>query len=139
MMDVTIRIFSLLSHTPINDLGINFDGHWKCEDDAQTILRKLFAGGHESFQKVLGNGYQVGGVITSHQESRKITLRFEVSNKIENGIFFNVNFHRDISTRQAEQAIQIISENYEKDLEDVINIAKELIGEPEETWKPKQE
>lgn len=135
--DVTIKIFKLLSHTPINALGINFEGHWKLKDSAQVILRRLFVGRHENFQKALGDDYQIGGVITSNQKNRKTTIKFMTSNKIQNGIFFNVNFHRAVATRQADQTSQLISENYEKDSEDIIDIIKKLIGEPEETWKPK--
>ena len=135
--DVTIKSYSLLSHTPIDSLGINFEGHWKFKDDADTILRNLFAKGHNSFTKALGDDYQIGGIITSHRRNRKTTLKFDTSNRLPDGIYFNANFHREIKTRQAEQATQLISENYEKDLEDIINIVKELIGEPAKTWAPK--
>ena len=110
--DVTIKSYSLLSHTPVDALGINFEGHWKFKDSADKILRNLFAKGHNSFTKALGDDYQIGGVITSYQKNRKTTLKIDVSNILQDGIFFNVNFHREIKTRQAEQATQLISEKW---------------------------
>lgn len=135
--DVTIKSYNLLKHTPIDALGINFDGHWKFKDNANIILRNLFAKGHNSFKKTMGNDYQIGGIITSHQSNRKTTLKFDTSDRLQDGIYFNANFHREIKARQAEQATKLISENYNKDLEDIISIVKGLIGEPEETWEPK--
>lgn len=139
MKDVTLKIFTLLSHTPIMALGINFHGHWKFIDDSNEILKSLFAKKDEAFKKTLGDDYNIQGQIIFRKGNQKISLKFEPSNKIQNGIYFGANFHSEIETRRAEQVIQIITENYEKNLNDTIKIVQALLGEPKETWIPKRQ
>ena len=132
--EVTTKIFTLLSHTPINALGINFNGHCRFADDSDKILKSLFAKREESFQKIFEGNYQVEGQFVFQSRGQRGTLKFELSKKMNGGIFVSSNFHSEIETHTAEQAIQLIDENYEKDLEEVLTIVKNLIGEPEETW-----
>jgi hypothetical protein len=139
LKEVTLKIFTLLSHTPVDGLGINFQGHWRFKDDSSIILRDLFAKKDGDFKKIFGDGYKVGGQIISQVGNQKLLLRIESSNRIETEVCFDANFHSEIETRRTEQVIQIIDENYEKNLDDIINIMKNLIGEPEETWTRKSE
>ena len=137
--EVTTKIFTLLSHTPIEALGINFHGHCKFADDSDKILKSLFAKREESFQKIFEGGYQVEGQFVFQRRGQRGAVRFEVSKKMDGGIYIGSNFHSEIETHTADQVIQLIDENYEKDLEEVLTIVRNLIGEPKETWTFKTE
>jgi hypothetical protein len=138
LKDVTVKILTILPHTPVDWLGINFHGHWKFNRDAKEILKSLFAKNNEEvFKNAMGVDYRVEGKIISDRRKAKITIGFAPSDKIEAGLFFNANFHRAIETRRAEEAMQLIQEYYDMDLEDVLDILKKLVGEPEKTWTPK--
>jgi hypothetical protein len=132
--EVTLKTFTILSYTPIHALGINFVGHWKFKKDSKEILRSLFAGQDMDFRKKVGDNYDIEGKIILQKENQRMSLTFEDSKKIPNGIHFYANYHSDTETHKTEQAIQLIDENYDKNLNDVIETVKRLIGEPEKTW-----
>lgn len=133
--DVTLKVFNLLEHTPVSALGINFEGHWQFDDDRQSILKDLFAKQDEAFKDTLGDGYCIGGKIISEDTNRKMTLKIENSKVMENGVHFHANFHRDLKTEQAQQAVEMIKDYYDEDLKNIVRIAKRLLGEPKDTWK----
>lgn len=135
--DVTVKIFGILEHTPIRSVGINFEGHWKCKDNAQEKLRNLFARDDGSFKKIFGNEYHIGGTIAFEQDSRIVKLIIKESILLNDGIHFNFNFHHeDTEPHPATAAVDIIKNKFDEDLDNSIKYIKELIGEPEEIWKP---
>lgn len=136
--DVVIKIFSLLSHTPIKAVGINFHAHWKFKDPSNVILKNLFAKNDSVFQDSLGSDYHIGGTIWSIQKGVKSSLKIEKSNKLDNGVYIQANYHRDFETIQVEQSINFIQENYDKFIDQFIKDLKKILGEPEEIWKMKQ-
>lgn len=136
--EVTIKTFNILEHTPIKSVGTNFDGHWKCKSGAQDKLKSLFAKDDGSFKSIFGDEYHIGGAISFQRNGRRITLRINKSNFLDDGVHFSFNFHKSgLETQQAKEAVDVINDNYDKDIDESISIAKELIGTPENTWKPK--
>ena len=129
MKEVTVKIFSLLMHTPIKALGINFTGDRKPKKVTGEILKALFAKSNKKFIATLGENYDIGGILSSIQNGRKTTLRIEKSEKVDNGIYFNFNFHREIEPPQAEIALEALSQNYQKDLEESLAILNKLLEE----------
>jgi len=136
--DVVIKIFSLLSHTPIKAVGINFHAHWKFKDPSDVILKNLFAKNDSAFQNSLGPDYHIGGTIWSIQKGVKSSLKIEKSNKLDNGVYIQANYHKDIETIQTEQPINFIQENYDDFINQFIEESKKILGDPEETWKMQQ-
>lgn len=135
LKEATLKIFVLLSHTPIRQLGINFEGHWKLDSDANEILKDLFSRDQEKFSSILGDEYEIGGVIVYHKEKQKITLRLENSPRLENAIFWHANFHSELESQLAEDAIKLVDNYYDSNIGEILGILKKLIGEPKETWK----
>jgi hypothetical protein len=133
--DVTIKTFEILSHTPISAVGINFDGHLKFNDPPNQILKNLFGKRDEDFINILGADYEIGGILYSSSDSLRRTLRMELSKRLDGGIYFNINFHRKIETKMAEQGIEIINQCYDEDLENTVSIVKGLLGDYVEAWK----
>ncbi len=135
--EVTVKTFNILEHTPIKSVGTNFEGHWKCKSSAQDTLKSLFAKDDDSFKNKFGDEYHIGGAISFQENGRRVTLRINKSNLLDNGVHFNFNFHKGgLEAQQAKEAVEIINTNYNDDINNSIKLAKELIGEPENTWKP---
>lgn len=135
--DVTVKTFNILEHTPIMSVGINNEGHWKCEESAHDILKRLFVNDDNSFKSKFGEEYRIGGIIAFRKDDKRVNLKINESTLLGGGVHFNFNFHYVIETQQAKSAVGVIKDNYDKDIDESISIAKELIGTPENTWKPK--
>jgi hypothetical protein len=128
--NVTISIFKLLGHTPINAAGINFEGDCEFRKGARDILNNLFVNDTSAFKKTFGDDFRIGGSIGFEQEGRRITLRIKGSATLENGINFSLNFHDEIKPSQADLAIDVINRNYDEDIKRTHEIIKNLIGIP---------
>jgi len=135
--DVTEKTFNILEHTPITSVGINTEGHWKCKESAHNILKRLFANDDNSFRSRFGEEYRIGGIITFKKDNKQVSLRINGSTTLNDGVHFNFNFHYVIESQQAKSGVDVIKDNYDKDIDESISIAKELIGAPENTWKLK--
>jgi len=75
--EVTLKIFSLLEHTPVRSVGINFEGHWKFSDDGQIILKRIFGcENSRHLHDIFGDSYEIGGRITTAGEDYSLTTDF---------------------------------------------------------------
>ncbi|MCP4348071.1 MAG: hypothetical protein GY795_21425 [Desulfobacterales bacterium] len=133
--EVTLKIFSLLEHTPVKGVGINFEGHWRFEDDALTILKNLFGKKNKTFEDIFGESYNISGRIMSETEDCQLRIDINKSKVFDNSIFFTANFHRDIDTKRSEDALKIINIHYDNDLNEIIKINKKLLGDPKEIYE----
>lgn len=132
--DVILKIFSLLEHTPVKAVGINFEGHWKFSEDGGIILKRIFGDEkNKQFQDIFGNTYEIGGRISTTQEDYNLRIDYSESNILKGGIFFNTNYHRKVDSNRTEDALTIINNCYNKDLENIIQINIKLFGNPKET------
>lgn len=134
--ETTTKTFMLLEHSPVRQLGNNFEAHWKFEKSSLSVLRNIFAKDSEAIRKALGKDFSVGGTIKFDKNDSKITMSFDASRSLEDGIFIKANFHREIKTAQASEAVNLLNENYDGDIADFINCAKNLLGDPIKTWEP---
>ena len=96
-------------------------------------MNDLFVNNSNAFNKTFGNEFRIGGIIGFKQDSRKITLRLKNSNTLKDGINFSFNFHDDIEPQQAKVAIEVVSRNYDKDINKSNKIIKDLIGQPKKS------
>lgn len=133
--EVSLKIFSLLGHTPVIGVGINFEGHWRFKNDAFTILKNLFVKSNETFEDIFGQSYNVTGRVISKEDGCQLGIELLNSSIFKDAIYFNANFHRDIISKRAEDALKIISECYDNDLNTIIEKIKKLLGSPQETYK----
>ncbi len=138
--EVTLKIFSLLEHTPVRSVGTNFEGHWKFSDDGQIILKRIFGcGNSRHLHDIFGDSYEIGGRITTAGEDYSLTTDYAKSNILEGGIFLNANYHRKADSDRTEDALEIINTCYDRDLEKIIRINTKLFGRPEETVTNEQQ
>lgn len=136
--DVTAKIFRILQHTPVKALGINFHGHCTFDKNTNVILHDMFAGKDHLMRATLGGEYEISGNIVWQDNDQKYTITLDKSMLMENAVHCGVNIHRDITTGQAGDAVELLTKNYKSDLEKVISILKKLLGDPKELWEPKE-
>ena len=67
------------------------------------------------------------------------TIDFDKSNIFDNSIFAHGNFHKNIITESADEAIEWISNNYQKAIDTFVKSIKNLLGEPKKVWTPQQQ
>lgn len=132
--EVVLKIFEILNHTPITGIGINFDGHLEFKDPCDKILKDLFAKRDADFSKIMGDDYKITGRFIFFGDLSKTTLKLEPSNKLENGISYNINFHRDVKSQEAEVAMELLREHYSRDMERITKLMKDLLGDPIRIW-----
>jgi len=137
--DVTIKIFSLLNHTPIKAAGLNFDAHLEFEDKVDNILKSFFAAKHDRFAKLFGGDYFIKGSIISKLIGDVDTINLDRSNIFNNSILINVNFHKDIVTENTDEAIDWISTNHSNAIQTFTKSIIDLLGEPKKIWTPQQQ
>ncbi len=134
--ETVAKTFSILAHTPISALGINFEGHAQFKQPSNIILKSLFAKKDEDFRRAIGEDYQIGGTLLLSADGLQTTLKLESSTRMENAVYYNVNFHRNIESKESEVALTLLQENYDKDLDKIVKIIIGLIGEPVKLWMP---
>jgi hypothetical protein len=133
LLNSTIKIFELLSHTPINSIGINFDTHLIIDNCDQT-LRQLFSASPEKAREAFGESYKVGGKFFISYNDSKTEVVVEPSNLIENGVYIRFNFHREIASRNTAELLSVIRENYNVDLKNADKISKTLLSIKEDIF-----
>ena len=137
--DVTIKIFNLLSHTPIKAAGINFDAHLGFERDVEDILKEFFAANPESISKIFGTDYFVEGTIKFRKIGDVDTINFDKSDKFENSIFVHANYHKNIETESVDEAMNWVSDYHTKAISNFTKTVIDLLGEPKNIWTPQQQ
>lgn len=133
LTEVTLKIFSLLEHTPVKAVGINFEGHWKLSSDGQIILKKMFGcKNNKPFDSFFGKSYEIGQRISTTKDDYMLTIDYRKSKILEGGVFIKANYHREVKSNRTEDALEIISQCYHRDLEEIIKTNINIFGAPKE-------
>lgn len=143
--DLAVGILTLVPHTPITALGLNFMGHYRMGNDddyhkigdvlaPKDIWKELFPNENDS----VGVGdlsirIQRGprGKPTTKDE-RRISL--QPSSKLQRALYLAYNDHYEISENRncnlssAEQAVEIISQHWEESHDDALRVFDGLIA-----------
>jgi len=126
MVGSTIKMFELLSHTPITAIGINFNAHLNITD-CDRILMQLFNVNSEKAKGIFGEGYKVGGKFFIERAKYKIRVVIEPSEVIKDGIYVAINFHRKIESRHTDELLPALR-NYENDVKEAEKITQHLLN-----------
>ena len=128
------KLFTVLEHTPVTAIGFNFIAHWKTSG-GRDRLNKLFTGDSSVFSKVFGNKVSVGGRVRFEYLNSKVLLETEPSAQMENGVYFNFNFHFDLAPPSAEMLVKRLV-NFEKTMAYAESVATQLYGTPSHVLAP---
>jgi hypothetical protein len=132
---VGIKIFSILSHTPTRAVGFNYEGHWKLQQPGQNILRRIFCADENNLSSIFGEEFEIGGRLIFYIHDSQVTFRVEKSVHLNDGVYINFNFHREIQSHEAIALIDKIRSDFTNDLDQAQAMALRLLGEPSEIWR----
>ncbi|KJU81702.1 hypothetical protein MBAV_006104 [Candidatus Magnetobacterium bavaricum] len=128
--EAVIKTFSILEHTPINAVGINFVGALEVKKKADSVLKFIFM--KNDLASIFGDNYNIGGSIIIKEDTRIISCHIGSSLTKDNIIDYLINFHSDIEKDEsisANKAVDIITNSYDASLEYTTRILQSLLGE----------
>ena len=134
LRDLVVGIFQLLRHTPARALGINRQMHFRATEDlswdhvARTLEHAVpwsrALPGAEPFSMTLH------GKRDSSIEGR-LAVRFERSNRQENGIYVGTNDHYDVtpvnSAEGLEKIVELVRSDFLTSIDRSLDTAKNLV------------
>ena len=102
LRDITLNTFSLLEHTPVRMIGMNFDVHYSTRSQVEwhDIGHQLAP--KDLWSETLDNpglrSLVVQESVRRDKRTGHIQVRVEPSNQIANGIFLHMNDHYQLQT-----------------------------------------
>lgn len=136
--EVTTKVFTLLEHSPTKIVGMNFMGHSKFNEKARDLLKRNFCKDEDKIKSLFSEDWVIGTELIAKEKGLQFRLKLSESPQLENGIFYDANFQREIASENSEEAISIIQSNYDKDLARISATIIKFFGNPEETWSPQE-
>lgn len=127
LAEATIKIFELLSHTPVNSIGLNFLADFAIEN-VENTLKTLFPTSPDIAKEAFGEEYKVGGKFFFNQTNCNNQVLVQPSEQIENGIHINFNFRTKIVSHNTEELLSAIRENYDTNLKEAEKITQTLLN-----------
>ncbi len=137
--DLAVGILSLVPHTPITAIGLNFLAHFRLGTEAEyhkigdvlapkTIWNSLYpdknAAGLANLTIKIQDGER-GQLAKSKNEKR---LSVEPSGKLKYGVYLSLNDHREIiepiegKETRAEQAVALIDSDWQNSCDDAVRV-----------------
>ena len=112
LRDLAIGTFRILRHTPLAKLGLNRDFHFRLEAEEawHAIGHKLAP--KEHWNPILNNpGMRSLAIEGTRPDGLDgaVNVRVEPSNRIENGLFVEINDHFEVDDTLAKSASAILS------------------------------
>ncbi len=129
MKEVVIKTFSILEHTPIDAVGINFVGSLEVKKKADTVLKSIFM--KNDLGSIFGDNYNVGSNIIIKEDTRIISFKVDSSLAKDYMIDYQINFHSNIEKDEsisANKAVDIVANNYDSSLAYTVRILQSLLG-----------
>lgn len=119
MRDAAINIFALLSHTPLNAIGLNRTGHYPLEAGELERLREVVAPSapwtlFDTSSELSSLTVQGARSDIDHPGYTRLTI--EPSVRIESGVFISINDHFELDADELEphertaKAIEILDQ-----------------------------
>lgn len=136
VVETTIKIFQFLKHTPIVAVGINFDAHHRYAKEPEEILSDIFRGNSKLLTDVFGDNISLSGKINDQKDGYKFSVKLEKSKRLKSGVYISINYHRDLETGEAEEAIEWINNKFKDLVSSSTNTILGLFGQSEEIWTP---
>lgn len=126
--ELATKILSVLPHTPVTAVGINFLGSATFECSSGRFMTDVVSGNARPLQELFGDDYIIYPRIVLQREDSRIAFRFMETAGKDRTISFDVNFHREVLSHKAEDAVKIINKNFSSDLNWIKPRIKKLLG-----------
>lgn len=134
LRDLAKSILILLSHTPIHQLGINRNMHYKMPSDEERDKFGDFLVPKSAWNRVVKKpGLRtliVAGTGLSNENSQ-IQTKIEPSSRVTSGVSFDVNHHYERPRDKqgiASELLEVLENSWETSLADSLKIAEGLFA-----------
>lgn len=153
--DLVVGILSLVPHTPITAIGLNFVGHFRLANEAEyhkigdvlapkAIWSTLYPDGHAVGLADLSIRIQDGERGQTPRSGNEKRISVQPSNKLKVGVLLSFNDHREIlesggdGMTAAEQAAAIVDSDWQHSWDDAVRVfgsvlSQALLASPEAT------
>jgi hypothetical protein len=134
LRDLVAGTFKILSHTPIQMLGINFDAHFPIASVAAWHGLGDRLAPKELWGRVMEKPGLISLTIEGNRDLKKGYLRVKVepSPRIKNGVYVNINDHYEIAEHKAEDGcaaiMEVLRTNWDTSLKQSRSIAEMVAG-----------
>ena len=142
--DLAVGIFTLVSHTPISAIGLNFSAHFRFSTEEyhkigdvlapKTIWNSLYPDKYSAGLANLTIKLQDSERGKSLRSSNEKNISVQPSDKLKNGVLLSLNDHRKIveandnNMTAAEQTATLIDAEWEKSRTDAIETFDAIIS-----------
>lgn len=122
LRDLALGSFKLLRHTPIRQIGINVEQHYKVADRERYVQFGHTIAPKEQWRKILKNPGLISMTVVEQEREDgydgATNVTVERSKRVTQGLFFRVNDHYECGaaseqTRNADGMIRILEERFE--------------------------
>ncbi len=143
--DLAVGILSLVSHTPITAIGLNFLAHFRFNTEAEyhkigdvlapkTIWDSLYPDRSSAGLADLSIRIQDAERGSAPRSGNEKRISVQPSGKVKFGVFMSLNDHREIldvgnGISPAEQAATIIDSDWQSSCDDAIRIFDQVVSQ----------
>jgi len=135
LRDLAVGTFSLLAHTPLRAVGVNFEKHAKVKGENLSELMEKFA--PRSFWKEKGLDTQFEEISVSIDKStveylsRFLKINLQPSILVKNGLFLDFNYHTQLIPKKGDfnfgdQLVPILEKEWEIMKEEINEITQKI-------------
>jgi plasmid maintenance system killer protein len=105
------KLFKILEETPLKAYGINFNEHYRFDENYDQIFNKFFSK-NENLRSFFGQELICGFTLKTKQANSILTLTMRPSDKLKDGVYLKANFHYDISDSGVESLVNDFKNNF---------------------------
>jgi len=139
------KLFKILEETPLKAYGINFNEHYKFNENYDQTFNRFFSK-NENLQSFLGQELACGFTLKTKQANSILTFTMQPSDKLEGGTYLKANFHYDISdsgvavlVNDCKNNFQLATEFFKKTISENFGVITEYLSTNGELKKCKPE
>ena len=129
LKDVVLGTFSVLDQTPISAMGINFRGHFELnsKNKLDTLVNNYCPSG--PWDGLLEKSKLATLINQGNNPFDKkgyVRIKIEPSTKLENGLFIEINNHFALESKNPQDVINVLNEQWEKIREHSFNTMSKI-------------
>ena len=106
------KLFRILEETPLKAYGINFNEHYRFDENYDQIFNKFFSK-NENLHSFFGQELTCGFTLKTKQANSILAFTMQPSDNLKDGVCLKANFHYDISESGVESLVNDFKNNFQ--------------------------
>jgi hypothetical protein len=135
LRDLVFGTFELLSHTPLYQLGVNLNAHYKTKNEDEWHAFGHLLTPKDIWNEVLDHpgmsSITIEGDPNRDGFKGKTNVKVEPSKKVHPGVYFNINNHYEVEDRSksigANEIVKTLKQMWQKSIDKSFDITNKLI------------